>query len=318
MKLLSLVVLLNFSSAKVVQSFLKLSCDCDRLTLCTTNGIIKQAINNETLVVIESCKGLQTSDVFELQILWARKGITRSFQEFKKLKVLKVSHSFLTKLKPEFLGGLEALKKLVLDGNKIAELPQLPELMNLEKLFLAKNNIKMIKKKTLWNLKNLKVLKLEENEIFSINADAFAENQNLEELNLNRNDLSFLSPKVFQNNRKLREIALNYNKLKTLHSDIFVKTENLEVLRFHANKLQSLDKNVFTSNKLLRWIELGENRLTFLSSKLFENLKNLEFVDLADNDCIEGSFPIEMNFEHLLKLADRNCHYLAAYYFEFI
>lgn len=318
MKLLSSFVLFQLISANVISNSLKLSCDCENLILCQTNGIISEKIEKNTFFVVENCENLKSSDVEELHISWARNGIAKSLREFTKLAILKVSHSVLTILSPEVLIGLNNLEKLVLAGNEITDLSQFPELVNLEKLFLFKNRIEMIKKQTFCNLKSLRILSLEENQIFHINSEAFAENQNLEELNLNRNDLSFLEPTIFHCNSKLKEIGLNHNKLKYLHRDTFTNNLDLEVLRLYGNELESLHQRLFIKNKFLRWIELGTNRLMFLDSKLFKNMENLEFVDLADNDCIEGSFPIKMNFEHLLKLVDRNCHYLAAYYYEFL
>lgn len=318
MKLLSSFVLFQLISANVIKNSLKLFCDCENLILCQTNGIINEQIKENTFFVIENCENLQSSDVEELHISWARNGISKTLEEFETLGTFKVSHSVLTILTPGVLIGLNNLQKLALDGNEIADLSQFPELVNLEKLFLCKNKIDMIKKQTFCNLKSLRILSLEENQIFYINFKSFAENQNLEELNLNRNDLTFLESTIFHYNSKLKEIALNHNKVKYLHPEMFTNNLDLEVLRLYGNELESLDQKLFIKNKRLRWIELGTNRLMFLDSKLFKNMDNLEFVDLTDNDCIEGSFPIKMNFKHLLKLVDRNCHYLAAYYFEFL
>lgn len=318
MKLFILFILIQCLLANVIKKSLKLTCSCERSSLCRSNGIFKEEIDAKTLISIESCDGFEILNVEELQISWARGGITKSFQEYIKLKVLKISNSCLENLSTNFFKDLSFLEKLVLNGNEIKNFEDFPEMLDLKKLFLAKNEIEMINKQTFRNLKTLKVLNLEDNKIFHINSEAFSENQNLEELNLNRNDLSFLEPSIFHRNVKLKEIALNYNKIKTLHLETFTSNVDLEILRLHQNKLQTLDKKLFINNKILRWIEMGDNELIFLNSKTFATLNNLEFVDLADNECIEGSFPVKMNFEHLLKLVDRNCHFLSAYYFEFI
>jgi hypothetical protein len=296
----------------------KISCSCDPQILCYSSEISRDEIHNNTVFVIDSCGDFNRLKVRELQISWARQGIVRSFHDFPNLESIKISNSLLPMAKLSIFKDLKLLRKLVLYDNDLKTFEDFPELGNLEKIFISKNNIQIIRKTFFHNLPNLKLLRLEENGIFHVNSVAFKSNVNLEEINLNRNDLRFLEPQLFHHNLKLKEISMTHNKLKSLPPGIFATVKDLEVLRLHGNHLRSLDGKLFETNQLLRWIELGDNQLTFLSSKLFSTLNDLEFVDLFDNECIEGSFPTEMNFEHLLRLVDRNCHYLAAYNFEFI
>lgn len=313
--LLNFLILFLCLSAEATKITLKLSCDS---FLCQSKGIVKEFIDNDTLILFENCENFDATKVTELQISWARKGISKSFVEFEKLEVLKVTHSVLENFKPKFVSSFKALEKVILDGNEIKHLNEFQEMKSLRKLFLARNSIEIIKKGTFSNLYFILILNLEDNKIFHINSKAFKENKNLQNLNLNRNELSFLEPQVFHENFELIEICLSYNKLKQLHKGIFLNNTKLEVLRLHSNQIQSLDKNIFVNNKVLKWIELGENQLTFLDSKVFQLVTNLDFVDLADNECITGSFPVTMKHEHLLKQINRNCHYLAAYYSEII
>lgn len=289
---------------------LRLLCNCETPVTCHTRGYFVEKVKAKT-IVFNGCENLTPSVVSELYLSWASKGMSRIFHDFRNLRSVTISQSVIRNLTAELFSGLHHLEKLILNRNDIKELSDFAQLENLRKLFLASNSIAVIKGNVFRRLTALTFLTLEDNEIFFIHSNAFAGNLNLEELNLNRNDLSFLEPTTFHNNLNLKEISLNHNKLKGLPAGIFVRNEKLEVLRMFRNELKSLHNNIFDSNMDLRWIELGENELLFVDSKTFQNLQQLHFVDFSRNYCIDGSFPIEMNHEHLLELIKRNCHYLA-------
>lgn len=295
-----------------------LSCESESSLLCHTTKVFAEEIDENAKIVISEQSDLKASEVIELHLSWIRHGIRRPLREFENLKTLGISHSSLGTLRVDLLRNLNQLETLRLDKSGIKKLPEFPNLRKLKKIFLAGNDIEMIRKRTFVNLPALTLLTMEQNEIFYIHPEAFAQNKNLKELNLNRNDLRTLELNTFSNNVNLSEIALNYNNLGQLPTRIFKKNLNLETLRLHGNKLQSLSKDVFKHNSALKWIELGDNRLQFIHSTVFKDLKNLQFVDVTRNDCIDDSFPTEMTFQHLLHLTERNCHHLAALYYDFL
>lgn len=313
-----IVLFIRIALPLPMHNSLSLFCDCEPSAICYSNGVVNQEINDSTVLSIDGCDNLIKSDIEELQLSWMRNGFKMNLREFENLTILKIFKSILYKLDSELFTGLHKLKKFMVTGNKIEELKKFPELKSLKKLFLADNNLEMISNSTFANLVSLMQLTLEDNQIIFIEANAFKENANLVELNLNRNDLRFLEQETFKNNFNLLELSLNHNELDHLPIDIFSKNVRLEVLRLHGNKLKILQRNLFINNEALKWIELGANDLFFIDSNVFRNLKRLRFADLASNVCIDDSYPIEMNFEHLLKLIKRNCHYLAAVYYEFI
>ena len=295
-----------------------LSCSTGIDIVCRTQAVVViDEIDLRTKFHLQGDDRLEPSSVKELHLAWIRFGIDKSFAEFSKLNVLKISHSSLTRLNGNIFQGLKELKKLMLDGNEIKEVVGF-SLPSLEKLFLAKNRIEILNQNSLNGLRSLKFLTLEDNQIFYIHKHSFKVNTLLEEMNLNRNDLRFLEPETFSNNPTLKELSLNHNQIKNLHQDIFNKNSNLEVLRLHHNKLHHLNKELFSSNLKLKWIELGENQLNFIDPKVFQSLPQIEFIDLSSNSCIDESFPDEMNFQHLIELTKRNCHFLSSYFYNFL
>lgn len=296
------------------KNLLTLSCDCGTAS-CSTKKISTDIIDSET-ILIHNCEALKLTAVKELHVSWARKGIEKKLEEFKKLKVLRISNSIVGEFKNHLLHGLNNLEKLLLEGNEIKNLPEFPHLPELKKLFLSNNKIEMIKKATFDSLKSLEILWLENNKIFYINEGAFSGLECLEEINLNRNALRRIQPTIFRNNFNVKEISLNYNEIDNLSTEIFAFNKKLEVLRLHANALRNLKRTIFQNNYALKWIELGENQLQFIDPNVFRNMRQLQFLDLFNNICIDESFPIEMNFVHLLELIKRNCHFLAVYHYE--
>lgn len=316
--ILTSILLLNLWAAEIQENDLKLFCSCENSVSCLTNGILGKEIDDATKIILNGCEHLEPTDVDELQIFRATKGINRKLEEFTDLLFLKISNSAVKKLSGGMFEGLQRLKTLILIGNEIEELTEIAQLESLQKLFLSRNKVDMIRKNYFIGLRSLSLLTLEDNRIFYVHSEAFAMNENLEEINLNRNDLAVLDEKTFQRNKNLKEISLNHNKIKHLSTQTFSENINLAILRLHGNELTRLQKNLFARNSKLRWIELGGNQLLFIDSNLFANLKQIEFIDFASNDCIDDSFPIEMNLQHMLELIKRNCHHLAVLYLEII
>lgn len=309
--LLHLVAVLVFSCIYSSTLDLILMCNCDPPVSCRTREFFSAEVNNEVETVFHECRNLGPSNVEELHLNWARKGISFRLDRFINLEVLTISHSIIKTFKTDLYRGLQQLKKLRICGNEIKELEQFGQLTNLEKLFISNNKVEVIRNETFSNLRSLKLLTMENNRISFINSHAFAANKNLEELNLNINDLRYLVETTFNQNINLRVISLNHNEIEYFSPKTLSQNIKLETLRLHGNKLEGLEKNVFNNNINLRWIELGANRLLFIDSKILNNLKNLEFADFSDNYCIDDSFPIEMNIEHVQELIKRNCHFLA-------
>lgn len=303
---------------KHVEGSLELFCVYEEKAVCRSTQVIRDESGSLVELVLRGIGNFPAGDVDELQLTRHSCQVLLKTLEFTELKSLKILHSTLHMLNATMFAKLNDLERLMLEGNEITKVSEFQALAKLAKLFLARNKIEVIRAGMLAELDSLKFLTLEQNRIFYIHVEAFEKNLQLEVLNLNRNDLRFLEVSTFAMNRALKDISLNHNKISDLPPEIFQFNQNLEVLRLHNNKMQRLDKKLFDSNFKLIWIELGENRLTFIDPRAFESLTQIEFLDLSLNKCVDESFPIEMNFQHLVQLTSRNCHYLAGFYFEFL
>lgn len=77
-------------------------------------------------------------------------------------------------------------------------------------------------------------------------------------------------------------------------------------LSIELNHLISLDEVLFSSNTKLVNVWLNGNKISVLSPKVFEGLSNLVYIDLNDNDCIDGFFE-PTTFDEMEKSLQENC-----------
>lgn len=110
--------------------------------------------------------------------------------------------------------GLESLRRLTLDKNRLTAVPigTLRALApTLEELYLSVNRLDSLD--FLPPLPHLKALALEVNRIDAIHAMAFAETPNLLYLYLGNNAFTAIEPQMFEHLRRLRVLSMNYNPI---------------------------------------------------------------------------------------------------------
>lgn len=278
-----------------------MNCNCEhRLSTCYSTTIISHEIDESIKFI---CKYCNLSDIEEVQLSWLTEGIKRKLHEFENIIFLKITNSNLED-STKYHQNFSNLKILNFPGNKIKILPKFRG--KIEKIFINKNKIEILRKNNFENLKNLQFLNAEENGIIYIAETTFFDNLELKILNLNRNNLTFLELKTFHRNIKLKELHLNWNQIKKLNSKYFVKNLNLEVLRLRGNKIKIISKNSFIENLKLNWIDLAENEIFLIEPKSFQNLI---FMDLRFNLCISEEFFIKSKkILHMENLINRNCN----------
>jgi hypothetical protein len=132
-------------------------------------------------------------------------------------------------------------------------------LINLQKIFLKKSNIKYLHKETFKNLKILIELDLSENQIEQLDKQIFSGNDRLRILYLNNNPIKALLPEQFPLLSHLRTIDLHDCLISSVDSTSFSNVDSLEYLDLKSNKLQFLPHNVFTHMKNLKTLLLDEN-----------------------------------------------------------
>jgi Leucine-rich repeat (LRR) protein len=149
----------------------------------------------------------------------------------------------------------DKLKYLHLDNNKLVFAPEVGRFSQLKELSIEENGLSLIPE-TYYNLKNLRCL------------------------NLNKNDLKCLSREFFQSFQYLTILWLNNCGLLYLPNEI-ENLKFLETLGAKSNSLQELPEN-FGALINLKWLNLEENQLDSLP-KSFSNLKYLHVLNLGSN-----------------------------------
>ncbi|XP_043494620.1 protein toll-like [Polistes fuscatus] len=214
-------------------------------------------------------------------------------------------------LKLEHLEEFSNVTKLVLSHNGFTNISN--DLFwyfdRLEYLDMSENNL-ILQKDIFAGIRNLKELKLNENNMKELDPELFFDLHLLESLNLKGNALTKLDSynfffniplKLFDQNKELRKVFLHDNKiaLLTLPDNFLANLENLEEVVLSSNALENLTENLFWGSSSLKYISLNYNILKTLPQNIFRGLQNVEKL-IINNNKIE-TLP-EKIFKDLKKL----------------
>lgn len=132
-------------------------------------------------------------------------------------------------------------------------------LINLQKIYLKKSNIKYLHRETFKNLKILIELDLSENLIEQLDKQTFSGNDRLRILYLYSNPIKILIADQFPVLTYLRTIDLHNCEIASIDETSFSNVDSLEYLNLKQNSLQSLPGNVFNHMKTLKTLLVDEN-----------------------------------------------------------
>ncbi|OWF34517.1 Protein lap1 [Mizuhopecten yessoensis] len=162
--------------------------------------------------------------------------------------------------------------ELNLSGQGLTTLPQdISYFTRLEVLNVSHNSLN--------SLKNLRILKLGQNEFVSLPHDV-GQLQNLTYLDLQRNRIWYL-PFSMHGLRKLKFLNLADNKFEHLPIPI-CQVSSLKLLNLRGNSLKSLSPD-FESLKNLRELNLSYNKFDTIPVIIYK-IKELRFLNIAAND----------------------------------
>ena len=247
-------------------------------------------------------RGLEKLDVLELsynQINDIKDGTFTSIEAV--LIQLTLKHNKLSAMNPKrfssIFSRLSNLRSLYIDSNGFTALPNLSKMAKLEDvsisynqleslidaatgeqllpstvldLQLGNNRFKHLTRKTFENLKNLKYLYLEGNQISAIDNDAFAHLTRLNSLFLSKNFIKHIPSKAFFTLISLERLDLASQNQMLREIDDFAFDRQLNAVA-------------------IRKIDLSKNRITKLSNKAFcsknrtHPYANVKDLDLASN-----------------------------------
>lgn len=132
-------------------------------------------------------------------------------------------------------------------------------LVNLQKIYLKKSNIKYLHRET---FKNLKILV---------------------ELDLSDNLIEQLDKQTFSGNDRLRILYLYSNPIKILIADQFPVLPYLRTIDLHNCEIASIDETSFSNVDLLEYLNLKQNSLPTLPGNVFTHMKNLKTLIIDEN-----------------------------------
>lgn len=180
-------------------------------------------------------------------------------------------------------GGLEKLKTLVVDENRLSDVSDIFKYgTSLETLSLSRNKISEITIEK--ELKNLTYLEIEDNGLTNI-SDIFKNCHSLEFLDLSFNNIGNLDVNSFVKLENLGQLNLSHTSLWKIDYGLFSHSHNLNNLDLSGNNLNSFNFDVFLPRlENLHHLYLHDNSLTRLDGWTNEILPNLTILAISNNN----------------------------------
>ncbi|XP_045540917.1 protein slit [Papilio machaon] len=153
------------------------------------------------------------------------------------------------------------------------------------RLDLQGNNLTIIFQSDFQNLNELKILQLSENQIHTIERDAFLALSSLERLKLNNNRIGHLPDGIFVRLKHLQRLDLSRNELTAISRRTFRGLTSLKSLHLDGNHLKCIDDKALEHMKSLEVLTLNSNNLTYLSLEP-ASVARLHTLRLTDNPVV--------------------------------
>ncbi|KAK0177965.1 hypothetical protein PV328_001958 [Microctonus aethiopoides] len=220
------------------------------------------------------------------------------FVEAEKLEDLELGHNSLKSLGGSSIGGgdgnghssalwpLKSLKSLNLTHNELSEFSfvTLRGLKELRLIDLSNNRIARLYRGFIENLveedaedspgARVQELRLQHNELQSLEESLFVGMRELQRLNLSHNALGpTIGAHDFRGLDNLRNLDLSHNKLTTLEDISEARLPALEELNASHNRLMTLSERDFRGFPILCWADLSMNDIRSLTSEIVANTR---------------------------------------------
>ncbi len=173
------------------------------------------------------------------------------------------------------------LKKMRI--NSLEGLLDIPEINKCQRIRLNRNQISSIQPGTFRGLPNLVHLRLNDNQITSIQPGTFQGLSKLWELNLQNNRITSIQPGTFQGLSNLEELVLMNNQITSIQSGTFQGLQRLAGLWLNDNQITSIQPGTFQGLQNLGVLNLNDNQITSIQPGTFQGLQNLGVLGLEGN-----------------------------------
>ncbi|KAH0955234.1 hypothetical protein HN011_011817 [Eciton burchellii] len=187
-----------------------------------------------------------------------------SLYPLRSLKCLNLTHNELREFSLASLRGLRELRLLDLSSNRIAKLhrerPSSENLVEEEGDEIAGSNIQD--------------LRLQHNELRSLDGSLFLGMKELQRLNLSHNALGpTIGPRDLRGLDGLRVLDISHNQLTTLEDTSETWLPSLEELKASHNRLVTLSGRDFRGFPVLCWADISMNQIRTLMPELVANTR---------------------------------------------
>ncbi|XP_020291799.1 protein artichoke-like isoform X2 [Pseudomyrmex gracilis] len=198
---------------------------------------------------------------------------------------LDVSYTKLKILPTVLLLNLVSLEKISLAGNQLQEIDEgtFQHLYNLTAIDLSYNAIDRIANGAFVGLINLQSLNLRGNKLTSFVGEHFNTGTGLEILDLSENRISQLSPTAFVIHPRLRRLDLSGNQFVQFPSDFVKSLQFLEWLDLSRNTLRHVSEFAFSQINRLYSLNLSGNKIELVDDLAFHNSTQLQLLNLSEN-----------------------------------
>ncbi|XP_018026214.1 uncharacterized protein LOC108681673 [Hyalella azteca] len=205
------------------------------------------------------------------------------------LRELNMSFNAIEWIHPRAFRTMELLEHINLAGNKLTDASMAVlagrEIRSLKTLDLSENNIKVLKKGTFVDMKNVEDIKLTGNKLESIDPGAFSKLPKLKSLDLAKNLLQEIHADVVDECPKLERLLASANNISHVSElKFFTRTmPKLAVLDLEDNSLNARAPQTWSGHPNLQVLKLSANDITQLEKKTFSDLPNLRELYVSHN-----------------------------------
>ncbi|XP_067118807.1 protein toll-like [Centruroides vittatus] len=183
----------------------------------------------------------------------------------------------------EVLEGYTVNSLKFISNNNSIKSESFEGLNDLLTLILQRNYIPFISKDLFRHVKQLQVLRLNDNRIRKLDDESFSYLSNLTHLELGGNPIEVLPEKVFFRLYNLKVLHVYKIQLKNLSTDVFKDLSSLKILDISSNYLEKLPDSIFDSLLNVEQVNLRSNKLKYLPEDLFTSTLKLKVLDFGRN-----------------------------------
>ncbi|XP_027039274.1 lutropin-choriogonadotropic hormone receptor-like [Pocillopora damicornis] len=197
-----------------------------------------------------------------------------AFKGLIKLRTLRFTWEKLNSVGHNAFANLPKLKtRLRLVNLRLEKFPNLTGTSSLQYLTLTVNKIRELPTNLCQNLKELVELTLDFNKIERL--PDLSECKSLSVLKIEHNEITSIEGSL-QNLKNLKDLTLKGNKIQSLPSRTFEGVEYLEVLNLAENEIRYIAEDAFAPFEMIKFLDLSNNCFPVLPAKGLETLKTLK------------------------------------------